>query len=111
MKISFFPPLLAPAIVLVSACTNSVVTAPWIKVSELNAVAYSYTLGSLKVSENDLCVFDPEGTLFVFSEVVTPLPENQGIHATDIDVKIGENFQGGEPLALPNGFKCGIGSK
>lgn len=86
--------------------TNAI-EAPWIPVNATHAVAYTYTLSSMHVSGTDLCTFDKEGNLFVFSEPVTPLTNNEGIHAQEVDVRLGETFIGGEDKRLKTPYPCG----
>ncbi|MDO5060142.1 MAG: hypothetical protein Q4D73_00745 [Actinomycetaceae bacterium] len=102
--------LAAPLVALAFAgCTQSAEPkAPYLPgPSELNSIGVFYTIEKIEVTGNDVCAFDKQDRLLVFSEEVKVNPEHNALIFKDSEIPIGVEAIGSDFKELPDGFACG----
>lgn len=74
---------------------------------DLNSIGVFYTIDKIVVEGNDVCAFDKEGHLLVFSEEVKVNAERNALIFKESEVPIGVEAIGTDFKELPDGFSCG----
>ncbi|MDY5589257.1 MAG: hypothetical protein SPF30_04800 [Arcanobacterium sp.] len=72
-----------------------------------NSVAVEYTVSKILVAGNDVCVFDSDGRLIVFSENVGVSKDHTALVAKGISIPEGQLFWGAKSENLTSDVMCG----
>ncbi|MDD7465321.1 MAG: hypothetical protein PUK59_03680 [Actinomycetaceae bacterium] len=73
----------------------------------LNSVAIQYKAKKIMVVGNDVCVFDDDDKLIVFSESVGVSDDHKTLVAEGASIPEGSDFLGSDKRDIQGGFMCG----